>query len=240
MDVTVIWNLTTRRTIDWQQRLTASFGLLLSNHSVHVMPELKKLILGTHNAKKALELRALLEPLGYEVQTLRDFPHAIDVVEDGSTFAENAALKATLQARILNAWVIGEDSGLVVDALGGAPGIYSARFSGENATDESNNELLLAKLGDTPIEERTAHYVCHIALSSPEGEVKVNCEAQCYGRIRMTPVGSSGFGYDPLFEIVEYHKTFGQLGSSVKSMISHRARALRRFVGQVRRLCIDK
>ena len=207
------------------------------------MSNLKNLILGTHNAKKAGELRQMLEPLGFTVQTLADFPNAIDVVEDGSTFAENAALKATRQALHLGAWVIGEDSGLAVDALDGAPGIYSARYasrdSDSNSSDEANNQHLLSELGETPLEKRTAHYVCHIAISDPFGNVRTNCEAKCRGRIRTAPVGSEGFGYDPLFEIIELHKTFGQLGASVKSMISHRARALRIFVRQIQSLKVE-
>ena len=207
------------------------------------MSDFKNLILGTHNAKKAGELRRMLEPLGYTVQTLADFPNAIDVVEDGTTFAENAALKATQQAVHLGAWVIGEDSGLVVDALGGAPGIYSARYAsldtGANASDEANNDHLLQSLGDLPLEKRTAHYVSHIAMSDPTGAVRCSCEATCHGRIRFKPVGGSGFGYDPLFEIIELHKTFGQLGPYFKSMISHRARALRQFVRLLRALRVE-
>ena len=203
-----------------------------------VMSKFKNLILGTHNAKKAGELRDMLEPLGFGVKTLADFPNAIDVVEDGSTFEENAALKATQQALHLDAWVIGEDSGLVVDALKGAPGIYSARYASleneSNAGDEANNQRLLRELADTPLEKRTAHYVCHIAISDPQGNVRANCESKCCGRIRLQASGTGGFGYDPLFEIIELHKTFGELGPNVKSMISHRARALRRFVRLLR------
>ena len=140
------------------------------------------------------------------------------------------ALKASQQARHLSRWVLGEDSGLCVDALGGAPGIYSARFSGEEATDDSNNELLLEKLGTTPLEKRTAHYVCHLSLSDPEGEIRLREEAYCYGRILTKPLATNGFGYDPLFEIIELHQSFGQLGPKFKSVISHRARALRRFI----------
>ncbi|MCA9216940.1 MAG: RdgB/HAM1 family non-canonical purine NTP pyrophosphatase [Planctomycetales bacterium] len=198
------------------------------------MSNAQHLVLGTHNVKKASELRLMLEPLGFSVQTLADFPNAMDVVEDGTTFAQNAALKATQQAIHLDAWVVGEDSGLAVDALNGEPGIYSARYasldSDTNAGDEANNLHLLKQLENVPLEKRTAHYVCHMALSDPEGNIVVSCEAYCQGRIRLEPVGSGGFGYDPLFEIVELHKTFGQLGPSVKAMISHRARALRMFV----------
>lgn len=162
--------------------------------------------------------------------TLEEFSEAVDVEETGTTFAENAALKATVQARRLAQWVLGEDSGLSVDALGGAPGVYSARWSGAGATDESNNARLLRELADTPAERRTAHYTSHLALSDPQGVIRARAENYCRGRILFAPAGTGGFGYDPLFEIVEYHRTFGELAPAVKACVSHRARALRQFV----------
>ncbi|HZZ26814.1 MAG TPA: non-canonical purine NTP pyrophosphatase [Pirellulales bacterium] len=195
-----------------------------------------QLVLGTHNRKKGLELAELLEPWGFQLQTLADFPNAIEVVEDGETFAANAALKACQQAMHLQSWVLGEDSGLAVDALGGAPGVYSARFSGAGATDESNNRLLLEKLGKTPLEKRTAHYVCHATLADPQGHIRAEAEGYCHGRIRFEGAGAGGFGYDPLFEIVEYHRTFGELGPAVKAALSHRARAIRQLIPAMLRL----
>lgn len=191
------------------------------------------LVLGTHNVKKGIELRDFLLPYGVQLRTLADFPESIEVVEDGDSFEANATLKATQQARHLGQWMIGEDSGLLVDALDGAPGIYSARFAGENATDELNNERLLHDLRDVPDTKRTAHYACHVVLSDPDGQVKLHCHNICRGRIRQAPAGSGGFGYDPLFEIVEYHRTFGELGRSVKAVLSHRARAMRQFIPQL-------
>lgn len=188
------------------------------------------LVLGTHNRKKLGELADLLLPFGFELRSLADYADALAVDETGSTFAENAALKATQQAKHLKAWVLGEDSGLVVDALGGEPGVLSARFSGPGATDESNNRLLLERLADVPIERRTAHYVCHATLSDPAGGVQAECQGACHGRLRFQEAGSGGFGYDPLFEIVEYHRTFGELGPAVKAALSHRARAIRALV----------
>ena len=126
--------------------------------------------------------------------------------------------------------LLGEDSGIVVDALDGRPGVYSARYSGPDATDASNNQLLLEELGSTPNEKREAHYVCHVSLADPSGAVRVDCEEYCRGRIGKSEAGANGFGYDPLFEIVEYHRTFGELSEAVKSVLSHRARALRRIV----------
>ncbi len=192
------------------------------------------LVLGTRNAGKHRELVQLLAPWGFDVRSLRDYPQAIDVEETGSTFAENARLKATKQAVHLGQWVLGEDSGICVDALDGAPGYLSARFSGDDATDDKNNARLLEKLAGVPAQRRTAHYTCHISLADPEGEVRVDCESYCRGRILFEPRGDSGFGYDPLFEIVEYHRSFAELGDAVKSVISHRARALRQFLACLR------
>jgi len=188
------------------------------------------IVLGTHNQKKGIELRQLLEPLGFALKTLADIEDTIEVVEDGDSFTANARLKASQQALHLGEWVLGEDSGLCVDALGGAPGIYSARYSGEGATDESNNAHLLRELDGVPAEKRTSHYVCHMSLSDPTGNVRIDFEETCRGRILDAARGSSGFGYDPLFEIPEYHKTFGELGMAVKSVLSHRSRAVRGFI----------
>ena len=196
----------------------------------------RSLVLGTHNEKKKRELRILREPVGIKLRTLKAFPAAIEVEETGDTFQANAQLKATEQARILNQWVLGEDSGLVVEALNGAPGVYSARFAGEPRDDERNNDKLLAELSGVPQERRGAYYVCHMSLARPDGKIVIDCEAYCRGRIIMERQGQAGFGYDPMFELPEYHQTFGQLGDSVKSVLSHRARATRTFVDQLQRL----
>lgn len=193
------------------------------------MSQLPLIVLGTRNRKKGLELAELLSPLGIGFATLADFPDAIEVVESGDTFGDNARLKAAEQARHLGQWVLGEDSGLSVDALGGRPGVYSARYAGENADDEANNDKLLAELANVPLDYRTAFYTCHMALADPLGAVVLETEDYCRGRIRFERAGGGGFGYDPLFEIVEYHRTFGELSAAVKSCLSHRARALRRF-----------
>jgi XTP/dITP diphosphohydrolase len=188
------------------------------------------LVLGTHNAKKKRELVQLLAPYGFTLLTLEDFPNALKVDENGSTFAENARLKAVQQAQHLQHWVLGEDSGLSVDALGGAPGVISAHYAGPSATDEQNNDLLLKNLTGVPLEKRTAFYTCHATLSDPLGHVRFECEDYCRGRIRTERAGSAGFGYDPLFELPEYHLTFGELGDAVKAVLSHRARAIRRLI----------
>ena len=200
---------------------------------------LAEIVLGTHNQKKGIELDELLRPHGLVVRTLRDFDDPIHVVEDGDTFGENAAKKACQQAEHVNCWVIGEDSGLCVDALDGAPGIYSARFSGPDANDESNNQQLLEKLSGTPKEKRGAHYHCHVVVSDPMGNVRAEASSQCHGRILVKPLGTSGFGYDPLFFIPEYHQTFAQLGSTVKAVLSHRSRAMRQILPELPRLLAD-
>jgi XTP/dITP diphosphohydrolase len=200
------------------------------NKTIGACPIPSPLVLGTNNRKKCLELAELLAPLGLDLKTLGEFSQAITVDETGDSFAANAELKAAEQAVHLGQWVLGEDSGLAVDPLDGRPGIYSARYAGPQATDEENNRLLLTELAKVPLARRTAHYVCHVAVSDPVGKIVARSEAYCQGRIRLEPVGSAGFGYDPLFEIVEYHRTFAQLGQAVKRAISHRARAVRQLV----------
>jgi XTP/dITP diphosphohydrolase len=185
------------------------------------------IVVGSHNRKKGKELAELLAPHGWQVATLADFPNPIDVVEDGDSFAANARLKAIQQARHLGQWVLADDSGIEVDALGGAPGIYSARFAGEPPDDEANNRLLLARLAGLPDEKRGAQYYCHVAVADPQGQIRAEATGICRGRIREEPDGENGFGYDPLFEIRELHQTFGRLGPHVKQVLSHRGRAMR-------------
>jgi XTP/dITP diphosphohydrolase len=186
-----------------------------------------RLVIGTTNAAKGRELAELLAPHGFDVQTLKDLPPLPKVVEDGETFADNARKKATEYARQLRCCVLTDDSGLCVDALNGRPGVYSARYAGNGASDEENNAKLLAELGDLPPGKRGAHYACHVAVADGDGVVQAESSGVCRGRIVTTPAGANGFGYDPLFEVIEYHRTFGELGPSVKAALSHRARALR-------------
>jgi len=189
----------------------------------------RRLVVGSRNRKKTAEIAALLAPHGIEVISVAECGDVPEVVEDGATFAENAAKKASETARCLNQWVLAEDSGICVDALHGAPGIYSARFSGDGATDESNNAKLMADLSGLPEERRGAGYVCHVALSDPDGNIRLTEEATCRGRVTTEPQGTNGFGYDPYFLIREYHRTFGELSPVVKQHISHRARAFQRL-----------
>ncbi len=196
----------------------------------------KRMILGTHNNKKCVELRGLLEPLGIELQSLAEVADPITVDETGQTFIENACLKASQQAIHLGEWTIGEDSGLCVPALGGAPGIYSARYSGTDATDARNNAQLLNVLAEFDGAQRSAYYVSTIALADPTGKIHAQAEGRCWGRILRALRGEGGFGYDPMFEIAEYHLTFAELGPTVKSVLSHRARALQKFIRELRKL----
>ena len=190
----------------------------------------RTIVLASRNQKKAREVAEILAPAGFRVIPVTEFPDVPEVEEDGLTFAANAAKKASEVARHLGQWVIGEDSGLQVDALNGGPGIYSARYSGEGATDEQNNQKLMLELASVPDEKRGAGYLCSVALSSPTGEIRVACEGTCRGRILREANGAGGFGYDPYFLIPEYHLTFGQLSSVVKHRLSHRARAFAKFV----------
>ena len=188
------------------------------------------LVIASRNVKKVGEIAGLLAPHGVTVQSVSEFDGVPEVVEDGETFGENAALKATQTAEFLGQWTLGEDSGLCVDALDGGPGIFSARFSGENATDESNNRLLIERLAGVPDQRRGAHYVCHVTISDPQGEVRLSVEATCRGRIVEEARGENGFGYDPHFLLREYHCTFGELSPVVKQYLSHRARAFARLM----------
>lgn len=215
-----------------------SRGLFVCMRRIPILTQRLDLVLGTHNQKKGAELVELLEHHCFNVVTLAAVSSptgepAIDVVEDGTSFAENAALKAVQQAKHLGRWILADDSGIEIDALDGAPGIYSARFAGPEATNEENNCLLLTKLAGLPQEKRTARYVCHVTVADPAGVVRAESHATCSGRIRSEGSGQNGFGYDPLFEVIEYHRTFGEMGPSVKRAISHRSRALRQIVPQL-------
>jgi len=192
------------------------------------------IVLASRNQKKCEEIRYLLMPYGFDLLSVADFPDVAEVEEMGNTFAENAALKATEVAVATSCWAIGEDSGLMVDALDGAPGIYSARYSGEQATDASNNMRLQVELKDIPLEKRDARYICSIAVSDAEGNVQLAVAASCRGRIISTARGTNGFGYDPYFLIPEYHRTFGELSPLVKQHLSHRSRAFRLLIPQLR------
>lgn len=194
-----------------------------------------EIVVASRNAKKLGEIHDLLDPYGFAVSSVGEHGAIPDVVEDGETFAENAAKKATEIAQQLMMWTIGEDSGLSVAALKGAPGVYSARYAGEPCNDGENNAKLLEELDGVPDEKRSAFYTCHVALADPTGEIVAAVEARCHGRITTDPRGANGFGYDPYFLLPEYGRTFGELSPLVKRCLSHRARAFSRFVPELLR-----
>jgi XTP/dITP diphosphohydrolase len=185
-----------------------------------------RLVLGSRNKKKLGELLELLGDLPIELTDLSPYPAAPEVDETGTTFEENALLKATQLAPALNAWVLGEDSGLCVPALKGEPGVYSARYAGTHGDDAANNAKLLAAMDKLTGDDRRAYYVSTIALANPLGEVVATAAGKCWGVIGRDRRGAGGFGYDPLFVIPEYHASFGQLSAVVKHALSHRGRAV--------------
>ena len=187
---------------------------------------MRRLVLGSRNKKKLGELLELLGDLAVELTDLSPYPAAPEVDETADTFEGNARLKATQLAPVLGEWVLGEDSGLCVPALGGAPGVYSARYAGEHGNDAANNAKLLAALAGKTGDDRAAYYVSAVVLANPACEVIATAEGRCWGWIGTEARGSGGFGYDPLFTIREYHATFGELSSAVKHALSHRGRAM--------------
>jgi XTP/dITP diphosphohydrolase len=185
-----------------------------------------RLVLASHNQHKIREIKELTAHLGFPVLGLGEVGDLPPVEEDGETLHANARKKAVETARKLGEWVLADDSGLEVDALGGAPGVHSARFAGEGGGDARNNELLLRKLADLPLEQRGAQFRCVMALASPDEEVEFS-EGVCRGVIGYAPRGSNGFGYDPLFIVPELGRTFAELSPEEKNRISHRSRAMR-------------
>lgn len=184
-----------------------------------------ELIAATRNEGKLREIKDLLKGLNLKITSLRDYPDIAAIEEDGKTFAQNALKKAATVALYTKKLTLGEDSGLEVKALKNRPGIYSSRFSGDGATDQKNNSKLLKELKDVPLKKRRARYRCCAALVDGQGIINV-VSGSCEGLITPRSRGKNGFGYDPLFLIPRYQKTFGELDLAVKSKISHRAKAL--------------
>jgi XTP/dITP diphosphohydrolase len=186
-----------------------------------------KLVLATRNKGKIAEIKEILADFqAIELLSLADFPDLPKIEETGTTFKENAILKAKTIAKLTGYLTLADDSGLTVEYLNGAPGVYSARYAGENATDAENNAKLLKALAGVPWEKRKAAFVCVIALCWPQGEC-YTCEGRCEGIIALEPKGNYGFGYDPLFYVPAYGKTMAELGPEIKNQISHRAMALK-------------
>ncbi len=187
------------------------------------MTQRQLLVLATRNTGKTGEIRELLKDFPVEIKNLNDLGPIPSVEEDGTTFDENAYKKASFTARVLGLPALADDSGLEVDALGGAPGVHSARYAGPSATDAENNAKLLRKMeGKT---NRAAAFMCVISIAVPSG-VALTYEARCEGRIAEAPAGENGFGYDPVFYYPPLNRTFAQLSTKEKNVVSHRGKAL--------------
>lgn len=188
----------------------------------------RRLIVASRNRGKMEEFKKGLGGLGIMFLSLHDFPHLPPIIEDGSTFRENACKKAVLVAAHTQLPILADDSGLEVDYLDGAPGVLSARFAGSNADDEANNRKLLRLLAGVPYKERKARFRCALVLAL-HGKPMVTVESTVEGYIGIEMRGEGGFGYDPLFIVPEYKSTFAELGPDIKNVISHRGRALRQM-----------
>lgn len=189
---------------------------------------MKEIIVATKNRGKARDFIGMFERLGLTVKTLNDYEEIEDVEETGTTFEENAVIKAETVAKRLGRIVIADDSGLIVDALNGEPGIYSARYAGEQKDDEENIDKVLQKLKGVPDNERTARYYCALALAFPDGRTKT-VNGTCEGVILYERRGNNGFGYDPIFYMSELDKTMAEITLEEKNQISHRAKAMRKL-----------
>lgn len=216
-------------------------------------------VLASNNKKKIIELRDLMKDFeNFKVMSLQDISFTGDIVEDGTSFEENSLIKASTPAK-LGYIGIADDSGISVDALGGRPGIYSARYSGENATDEKNREKMFEEMKDIPEEDRTARYVCVVSMVLPENSEYVIPEeyrisealaervgikpeqamlirGECEGYILREERGNGGFGYDPMFWFPEFGSTFAEVSAEMKASVSHRGKAMREFMNRIRQI----
>ena len=185
----------------------------------------KQIVIATKNKGKAREFMQLFDSFDVEVKTLLDFPEIADVEETGTTFEENAILKAEGTGLHHSMIMIADDSGLVIDALDGRPGVYSARYAGEKKDDEANIDKVLDELQDVPASERTARFYCSLAIAGPNFET-TTVSGRCEGMILTERKGNGGFGYDPIFFVKSYGQTMAELSADEKNAISHRAKAL--------------
>ena len=184
----------------------------------------QKLLLATNNPGKVKEYRSLLQDIPFDLVTPKELGIVMDVEENGATYEENARIKACALAKESGSPTMADDSGLEVDALNGEPGVMSARYAGESASDAERVNYLLSKMKDVPKEKRTARFRCVIAIAQPGGQVEF-CEGECKGIIALEPCGKNGFGYDPIFCFPKYGKTMAELPIEIKNHISHRGRA---------------
>ncbi|EPD54251.1 RdgB/HAM1 family non-canonical purine NTP pyrophosphatase [Paenisporosarcina sp. HGH0030] len=193
---------------------------------------MKQVIIATKNKGKAKDFEAIFNPYGFEVLTLHDVANDMDIEETGTTFEENAVLKAEALAERLQTFVIADDSGLAIDALNGAPGVYSARYAGEEKSDDANMQKVLTELKDVVDEERTARFCCAIALAGPNMETKT-AFGTCEGVIAHEKMGTNGFGYDPIFFVPTLGKMMAELLPSEKAAISHRGNAIKKIEAEL-------
>lgn len=190
---------------------------------------MNEIIIATKNAGKAKEFIQMFEPFGITVKTLLDYPELPDVEETGNTFAENALLKAEYASKQTGRPAIADDSGLVIDALDGRPGVYSARYAGSEKDDRANNRKVLDELKGVPADSRSARFTCVLAVSFPDDRSPVLVEGNCEGTVAFKEEGENGFGYDPLFVPEGYGMTMAQIEPAEKNAISHRAAALKKL-----------
>lgn len=197
---------------------------------------MKKIILATHNLGKVRELQELLKELPLEIKFLNDYPNLTNIEETGKTFRENAGIKAATVVSATGIPTIADDSGLEVEILEGAPGVYSSRYAGKEGDDAANNEKLLRELAGTPLEERKANFRSLICLKLKNGE-EIYTEGICQGKIAFEPKGNNGFGYDPLFLVEpDFNRTMAELAMEEKNLISHRGRASKELKTIIERL----
>lgn len=189
---------------------------------------MQSVIVATKNAGKAKDFEKILQPYGVKVRTLLDFPQIEDVEETGKTFEENAILKAETISKKFNEMVIADDSGVMIDALDGRPGVFSARYAGEDKNDEENNNKVLAEMADVPEKDRGARFYCAIAVAQP-GKPTITVNGICEGSILFERRGNNGFGYDPIFFVTSLNKSMAELTPDEKNQISHRASAMKKL-----------
>ena len=194
-----------------------------------------KILIATNNSGKVREIQEMLAEMPFRLQTLGDFSEIIEPEETGATFAGNAALKARYYALQTGVWALADDSGLQVEALNNAPGIYSARYAGENASDGERIAKLLTELDRTGDENRRARFVCAMAVADETGAIIFTAEGICEGKIAFEAAGKNGFGYDPVFIPDGFSETFGELSNDIKQQISHRKQAIYKIIQQIRR-----
>jgi len=195
-----------------------------------------RMILASQNKHKLEEIKDMLEDLDIELISMDEAGLGdLEIVEDGETFEDNSMIKAVTVMEKTNTIAIADDSGLSVDYLDGQPGVYSSRFAGENATDDDNNKKLLKMLDGISTEERSGKFVSVISMAFPDGR-SLSVRGECNGVIGLEEKGTNGFGYDPLFIVPEYERTFAELGSEIKNKISHRAKALEKFRKELRNI----